>query len=141
MTLRLIFIPIMLFAFECIVYSINRDALFFDELGKNTLLMFVVFFIFYFVASILRSFKFKIIFSDDLYVVDGYIYKTHRFTFMSNGKNTYIDFGYPILFAKARCDGSTITTDWIPYPSRYAKVKDRKVKIFVIDNKGVDFYI
>ena len=103
--------------------------------------MFVVFFIFYFVASILRSFKFKIMFSDDLYVVDGYIYKTHRFTFMSNGKNTYIDFGYPILFAKARCDGSTITTDWIPYPSRYAKVKDRKVKIFVNDNKGVDFYI
>lgn len=141
MTLRLIFILIMLFAFECIVYNIDRDALFFDELGKNTLLMSVVFFIFYFVASILRSFKFKIMFSDDLYVVDGYIYKTHRFTSMSNGKNTYTDFGYPILFVKARCDGSTIITYWIPYPSRYAKVKDRKVKIFVIDNKGVDFYI
>lgn len=62
MTLRLIFIPIMLFAFECIVYNIDRDALFFDELGKNTLLMSVVFFIFYFVASILHFFKFKISF-------------------------------------------------------------------------------
>ena len=45
-----------------------------------------------------------------------------------------------MLFAKAMSEKENITTDWVPYTKRYLKVKDRKVKMFIKDNKGIDFY-
>lgn len=37
-------------------------------------------------------------------------------------------------------DRDNIVTDWILYNKKYLKDKNRKVKMFISDNKGIDFY-
>lgn len=140
MTLSLLFIPIVLFIFELIVYFNNSKVVFFGRLGMTTIIFSLLFFLIFIVSLIPHAFRLKVMFVKDLYVVEGHIYKTHMFNKINTGGNTYRSFGSPMLFAKAMSEKGNITTDWVPYTKRYLKVKDRKVKMFIKDNKGIDFY-
>ena len=106
----------------------------------DTLVFTIAFLIIFMVSIIPHAFRFKIMFGKDLYVVDGHIYKTHKFNKISTGGTTYRSFGSPLSFAKAMSDKGNITTDWILYIKKYLKVENRSVKMFIKDNKGIDFY-
>ena len=104
---------------------------------KDTELYFYGLNILVIVVMILKLLKIlNILLRKNIFIVNGYISKKHRFK-----KNDSDNFTSIISKAKATSDDKSITTKWIRYPNRYFKLGKPKVKIIVYKNKAIDFYL
>ena len=139
MTLSLIFIPIVLFIIEIILYFCDIDILLFDWFGLNTIVLSLLFYLIFIVSVIPHVFKLKIMFGNDLYVTDGYILETKSFKKITIDGITYRSL-LPIVCAKVISVDGNITTEWMTYSKKYIKKEKQKVKVLIKDNVGLDFY-
>ncbi len=103
-------------------------------LGINFIICFVAVMIIY----LFFNKTFKILFSRNVYIIDGHIFKKH--VFIKNSGSSDNDSG-PYPCARAISEDNSISTSWIYFPNRYFGIKNIRVKIVIKKNKAIDFYV